>query len=570
LVNDDIEGGPKASADGSLLYPGFSGSAMMTLIQAKLLLASFKGGPSTLVTLAMSGTADVLDLYFRAESAARGVAVTSRLLPFGTLAQYLLAGPADNEGTEVIVLTPWDFVPECDWRSGLPRQLTERDTLMKGAERLAAAIAARPAARLFYLPAPVPPLLASTAENCRLAADLGALTAGLGAYSLDSAWFSLASYLANGCPFGGTALPAAGVALAELLLAPPPLTHKVVATDADNTLWAGIVGEDGVDGVSAEPAGLGYRHFVYQTLLLRLKAAGIVLVIISRNDSDAVRAALGNGRMQVTAEDFVSIHAGYGLKSESLRAVAAELGLGLDSVVFVDDNPVEVAEVAAILPQTTCLSFPRSEDELPAFAKRLAELFDRSTVTGEDRERTVLYRRRLASLPHRDGTGVRQFLAGLEMRLIIRDRSAGDHQRPLQLINKTNQFNINGERLTDKELDDILSQGGRLYSVQLDDRTGSHGEILACLIEPDGRVRSLVMSCRVLERRVEFAFVAWLANAMCQPLLFAVKPTEQNEPARHFFEDPAFLAGSPDWQMSSGAFLAAHADDLALFSINPP
>ncbi|HEY4136570.1 MAG TPA: HAD-IIIC family phosphatase [Alphaproteobacteria bacterium] len=539
---------------------------MMTLLQAKRLLAGFKGDNALPARLAMSGTADLLELHLRAEAAARGVALQSRTLPFGTLMQHLLTAPEAGVA-EIILLLPWDFVPECDWRSGLAAAAAGHDALLAGAERVAEALARRPSARLAYLPAPIPPPLAGADASRQLAAEIAALAARAGARTLDPACFSMASYLANGCPIGGSALPAAGEALAELLLAPPPSAFKVLVTDADDSLWAGLVGEDGPDAVSAEPEGRGFRHFIYQTLMLRLQAAGILLAVVSRNDDDMVRAALDSRRMQVSAADFVAIRTGYGRKSDQLSGLAADLDLGLDSFVFVDDNPVELAEVAAALPQVTCVAFPKGEDELPAFVERLAGLFDRPATTEEDAERTALYRRRLETLPPAGTANLRDFLAGLDMRLTVSDRSNGDRQRPLQLINKTTQFNINGERLDDEQLAAILAGGGRLLSARLDDRSGSHGEVLACLLEAGGRVRSLVMSCRVLERRVEYAFLAWLAAQAAAPSRFVVRATARNEPAQRFLADAAFIEDASGWRFDGDAFRADHADDLALFSV---
>jgi FkbH-like protein len=160
------------------------------------------------------------------------------------------------------------------------------------------------------------------------------------------------------------------------------------------------------------------------------------------------------------------------------------------------------------------------------------------------------------------------FLKGLGMVLTLHARSGGDLKRAHQLINKTNQFNLNGARLEESDIAAVLAAGGQMLTATLEDRTGSHGEILACLIEHTGRVRSLVMSCRVFERRVEFAFLAWLLQRWKGPplgLLFAA--TQRNEPARNFLADPAFVAGPEAWNVDAPRFLADHAEDLSLFTI---
>ncbi len=539
----------------------------MTYLEARKMLSAFKGGEPLTFLLAMSGTPDQLEFYLRAHAAIFGMAAKPELLPFGTLGQHLYSPSADTL-TELFILMPWDLAPECDWRSGLGPQLADADAIIVRAEQVAELLTKRPHARLAYIPAPIPPLFATKSDSDRLAAELVAIAVRIGAKVLPSENFSMASYLASGCPIGGSRLSAVAEAMIGLLLEPQPGQFKVIATDADNTLWAGMVGEDGVDMVKAEPHGSAFRHFIYQGVLQRLKATGVLLAVISRNDEDLVRAPLASGHMLLKPEDFVAIRAGYGAKSDHVRGLAASLNLGNDSIVFVDDNPVELAEVAAALPSVTCLAFPVRDDDLPVFFDKLASLFDRRQLTAEDAERTEMYRRRLASQPISDGTGLEDFLKGLKMVLTVRDRSDGDWVRAHQLINKTNQFNLNGERLEEASLSDILKQGGRLLTATLEDRTGSHGEILACLIDQSGFVRSLVMSCRVFQRRVEFAFLCWLLNRWKGPVLYLkFAATDRNEPIRRFLADPAFSATGAVWSLDASRFLNDHAGDLSLFSI---
>src|SRR5207244_4359993 len=135
------------------------------------------------------------------------------------------------------------------------------------------------------------------------------------------------------------------------------------------------------------------------------------------------------------------------------------------------------------------------------------------------------------------GADLHAFLRDLRMTLIVSDRTRGDRTRVLQLINKTNQFNLNGRRLTDDDVAAILGRGGRLLGLTLDDRTGTHGEILACLMDGDATIVALVMSCRVFQRRVEYAFLAWLAGLADAPRAMAYAPTPRNGPFTTFLEE---------------------------------
>ena len=537
----------------------------MTFLEAKKLLAALQHAEKLSFLMGMSGNPDQLELYLRAHAARTGVDAQVGVLPFGTLGQHLFSEAA---GAELFLLLPWDLAPECDWRSGMNSSLGDVDAILARANQVAALLAKRKQARLAYLPAPIPPLCVAWSDNVRLATELTALAARVGATLLSPNHFSLASYLANGSPMAGGALSPVAEVLVDLLLLPPAGTFKVVATDADNTLWSGLVGEDGVEAVSAEPHGRAFRHFVYQGFLQRLKAAGILLAVISRNDEDMVLAALDTGRMPLKIEDFVAIRAGYGAKSDHVRELAESLNLGTDSIVFIDDNPVELAEVASTVEGIRCEAFPTRDEDLSTFLDRLAVLFDRRSVTVEDAERTEMYRRRVAAHPPTKGAGLMDFLKDLKMVLTMRDRSETDWKRAHQLINKTNQFNLNGCRVDESHVASVLTEGGRMYTAMLDDRTGSHGEIMACLVDRYGKVQAMVMSCRVFQRRVEYAFLLWLVVHWQGPALsFAFSATERNEPFHNFLADSAFADGGECWLLDVAVFTDAHAADLSLFTI---
>ena len=535
----------------------------MTYLEAMKLLANVGPLEKLPLLLAMSGTADQLVTFLRAHAVRMGFDAQVGKLPFGTLAQHLYE-PA--MGVEAILLMPWDLAPECDWRSGIGGGADNPDSVLERATRVAALLDNRPRAHILYVPAPIPPIFSSQANNARLSAELTAIAVRAGAHVLPESFFSLGAYLTHGTPVPGNRLSDVAEAFVGQLLAPPRGACKVLVTDADNTLWLGIVGEDGVDKVSAEPEGNSFRHFIYQSFLSRLKAAGILLAVVSRNDEDLVRAPFLRGQMPLKVDDFVDIRAGYGAKSDHINSLALSLNLGLDSIVFVDDNPVELAEVSSVLSRVTCVQFPSNDDQLVGLLDRLASLFDRSVLTAEDAERTEMYRRRIASQPPPEMGNVLEFLRGLNMTLTLRDRSRGDWVRAHQLINKTNQFNLNGRRFEETEIAAILADGGQIFTASLEDRTGAHGEILACLLDKHGRILSLVMSCRVFQRRVEFAFMAWLAGRLTIRGL-DVKATERNEPVRNFLLDKAFHETSNGWAMEPDVFLEDHTSDLSLFTV---
>ena len=543
----------------------------LSYVEAKRLVTEFKGGESLSFLFAASGTTEPFALFLKAAGAKLDRTVVARTVPFNTLGQLLCQAPVAGE-MEIFLLLPWDFAPELDWRSGIPVDPPDETTLRQHALATVDHLARRPRARVLYLPAPVPPLWSDPRRSDALRAWLESLVRGLGARLLPEGAFSLGSYFFSGCPVNGAWIGRVAEAVVDTAHAPPVESAKVLVTDLDNVLWAGVIADDALDGIAFGPDGIGYRHHVYQTFLARLRREGVLLAAATRNDLDVVREALRSGRMPLAEEDFIAILAGYVPKSSQLRTLAQQLNLGFEAFVFVDDNLVELAEVSQQLPALRVLAFPARDDELPGLLDRLVELFPRREVTSEDKQRTELYRRGLAvRVPtEAPGTDLTRFLRGLQMRLTVHRRSSGDRTRAVQLINKTNQFNLNGRRMCDDEIEQILRAGGQLYSVSLRDRTGDQGEILACLVAPDRTIVSMVLSCRVFQRRVEYAFLAWLGGRPDSPQRLAYAPTPRNEPFRRFLRD--IVGAGPD-ELSCEQMLAAdfgpfpdrYAADLDLF-----
>ena len=538
----------------------------MNFLAAKKALAGFAGGPPLSFTLAMSGTNEQLVFYLNAQAASLGFEAKIETLPFGTLGQFLHQ-PAGQGEVVAALLFPWDLAASCDWRSGLPETPPPVEAMLAEAEGVAGQIARRCRHR-FYVAAPLPPLWPSPKDAQLLACGLETLARRIGAEILPPESFALGGYLASGTPVAGARLGDVAGQIAASLTAPPAQPRKVLVSDLDNVMWRGIVGEDGPEGIAYRSEGPGFRHFIYQSYLRKLKAEGVLLAAVTRNDRRDAEAPFLGGQMLLKLDDLVAVMASYNAKSAQIREIASQLSLGLDSFVFVDDNPVELAEVSSALPGVACVAFPATDEGLAPLLAELQGHFARDGVTEEDRQRTALYRRRLEGMAPSDQIGgdVTGFLRSLEMELRFYDRGKGDHARAVQLINKTNQFNLNGRRWQEEEVTGLLAEGGALWTASLTDRTGSHGEILACLIGPQGTVESLVMSCRVLERKVEHAFLAWLAGRLKTALRLRYAPTDRNEPLRKFLAE-ALPGGLPAAQAEVSPDGAAFGDHLSLFRI---
>lgn len=509
----------------------------MNFLEASKAVKDFRGGPRLSFLLGMSGTADLLNLYLRAVGATRGVDVSPRNLPFGTL-QQSLRQPVLAGQKEVYLLMPWDLAPELDWRSGVPALPPKEDALRKRVKQTIDLLAAR-GAKLLYMVAPSVPIWLRPFRNEGLELWIQAQLRTRGADILPSQYFSLSTYLSTGNPCASAQLASIATRVLDAVQSSATSTAKVLVTDLDHTLWSGIVGDDGLEGLSFRSEGRGFPHFLYQNLLLRLKSEGVLLAAVSKNDPTIALLPFVTGHMTLQQDDFVAIIASWNAKSAQIASLAKRLNVGLDDFVFIDDNPVELAEVATELPMVRSLLFPKSVSEIPALLGRMVELFKRDTTSAEDLERTELYRRRLAGLPPSEAVGgdITTFLRDLSMSLTITNRTFGDQTRALQLINKTNQFNLNGRRLLAEDLNRLVETGSKVYTCTLADRTGSHGEILVAVVTPDWVVTSFVMSCRVFQRRVEYAFLAWLSSQNPQRLAVEYAGTERNKPTLNFLQD---------------------------------
>ena len=315
---------------------------------------------------------------------------------------------------------------------------------------------------------------------------------------------------------GTTALPALAGELMAHVRAVLGVAKKVVVCDLDNTLWGGVIGEDGVDGIQlGHAAGEGYVEL--QQYLRELKDRGVLLAVCSKNNPDDARLPFESHQaMVLRLDDFAAFVANWDDKATNLRRIAETLRLGLDSFVVLDDNPLERAWIRAELPQVavvelglTAASYVRDLDG--------GRFFESLTWSAEDRRRTEQYRRESAVAGARAAAGsLDEFLQGLDMRGTCGPVSRENIERVVQLTNKTNQFNVTTKRYTRQALERMIAASSGWQGVfSLADRYGDHGIIglIFCVQgeEPAAwTIDTWLMSCRVLGRQFE----EFMADAM--------------------------------------------------------
>jgi FkbH-like protein len=314
---------------------------------------------------------------------------------------------------------------------------------------------------------------------------------------------------------------------------------KVIALDCDNTLWKGVVGEDGPLGVSVPPGLWALQEFVVQR-----QEEGMVVCLLSKNVEDDVLAVFdARPDMPLKRETIVAMRVNWLPKSANITALAAELNLGLDSVVFIDDNPVECAEMRVARPEVLTLELPAADEEIPAFLQNVWA-FDILTVTDEDRARTFLYRENAERNRFEQQAGsIASFLAGLELRVDICPPTDDQLPRVAQLTQKTNQFNFTTVRRSEAEVRQLGWAGLECLRVNVADRFGDYGLVGVIIIGTGAEgleIDTLLLSCRVLGRGVEHAMLAHIGRLALERGLGRVDarfvPSSKNLPAAGFLE----------------------------------
>lgn len=318
----------------------------------------------------------------------------------------------------------------------------------------------------------------------------------------------------------------------------PP--HKVIVVDADNTLWDRVVAEAGAEGI-----GLGTERLALQRILRDRQGEGLLLALASKNREEDVRAAFARPEMILRWEDFVAWKVNWQPKSENLREIADELGLGLESFVFLDDNPVECAEVSSRLPQVAVVNLP-TEAASATEALRHVWALDASSRTALDRQRTEQYRQRAERQRWRERTGsFREFIESLQLQVECFEPGPEDLERAAQLTQRTNQFNTTGVRWTVAELSAWREVPGHgCFLVRVVDRFGDYGIVGFVAYRVADKVlevEQFLLSCRVLGKGVEHRMFAELgsvaARRNAEAVRGALRRTERNEPAERFLRD---------------------------------
>lgn len=397
----------------------------------------------------------------------------------------------------------------------------------------------------------------ASAFNARLpgiARQLGALVLDVAALAEEvgtARWFHAPGYHLYKLPFLSAAVPLYADWLGRLLGAMRGKARKCLVLDLDNTCWGGVIGDDGLEGIRIGPGSAeGESFLAVQHVALELKARGVILAVSSKNDDANARAPFrDHPDMALREADVAVFQANWEPKPANLSAIAETLAIGLDSLVFLDDNAAERAQVRATLPMVAVPELPADAAYYPALL-RAAGYFEAVSFSDEDRTRSASYAanaQRVAVAEASASAG--DYLSALEMRIHHAPFDALGVPRIAQLVNKSNQFNLTTRRYSEPEIAAMAADPALFTSqTRLADRFGSFGMIGVVIARPQGadawEIDTWLMSCRVLGRRVEEAMLAHLVAAARAAGIATIRalylPTGKNGMVREHYDKLGF------------------------------
>ena len=414
-------------------------------------------------------------------------------------------------------------------------------------------------------------------RQSRLLLDVNALAALVGytAWSAGRYWYA-AKY-----PFAAAMIPLYADHVMRILAAQLGRSRRVLVLDLDNTIWGGIVGDDGIEGlVLGSGSPLGEVYAALQRMALSLKERGIILCVSSKNDEAiALDAFRNHPEMVLKEDDIVAFRINWDDKAANIRAIADAIDLGLDSFVFLDDNPAERKRVREALPLVAVPELPEDpSDWLAVF--QAAGYFEQATFSKEDRLRAGFYKANALRTAQMERIGDHNdYLRSLQMTLSIAPFDDSGRKRIAQLISKSNQFNLTTRRYSEAEIAAMQSDPN-VFAIQarLEDIFGDNGMISTVICRQSGpcwEVDTWIMSCRVLGRRVEEALLQYLVQRArlrgITEIIGRYIPTVKNGLVRDHFSRLGFIQtgaqnGETTWQLAVNSY---DEKDLPMEVVSP-
>ena len=366
---------------------------------------------------------------------------------------------------------------------------------------------------------------------------------GRNSFYSDKMWYM------SSMPYSREGLSAIGAEIERMMGAAFSGRKKVIALDLDNTLWGGVIGEDGIEGIELSDHKEGQRYYDFQRQLLEMKKRGILLAVNSKNNpEDAEETIQKHPAMLLRDEDFVSKKINWENKALNLKSIESDLNITEGGFVFVDDNPVERETVKGECPDALVPDFPDDTTTLLSFAENLWFDYCRPLkVLGEDLKKTQMYQSEAKRKQELNTSlNLDDYIAKLEIAADIHRMRPDEIERVTQLCNKTNQFNVTTKRYTQAEIAELASDpGNAVYVVYSSDKYGDSGLISVIILigeDTDIRIDTFLMSCRVMGRKLEDVIINELASRKTsgKRMIGEYIPTNKNVPVKDLYDRLGF------------------------------
>lgn len=322
---------------------------------------------------------------------------------------------------------------------------------------------------------------------------------------------------------------------------------KCLVLDLDNTLWGGVLGEDGAEGIKIGGDYPGKAFSMFQKSLVELCKTGVILTVCSKNNESDVRYAWDNNPYIILTDRYISAYRiNWDNKADNIIELSKELNIGLDSFVFVDDNPTERELIRQTLPMIAVPEFPSQAYELPAFFRQLVDnYFQVYSITNEDKQKTEQYKANAERAKmQKQFVNISEFIRSLDIEMTVERANQFTIPRIAQMTQKTNQFNLTTKRYTESDIKMLIEKGCKIWSLSVRDKFGDNG-ITGCLIlDNNNNIDTLLLSCRILGKNIESAFVKSILSQCCadgiDTIYASYLPTPKNSQVEKFYEKCGF------------------------------
>jgi FkbH-like protein len=320
---------------------------------------------------------------------------------------------------------------------------------------------------------------------------------------------------------------------------------KILVIDLDNTIWGGVLSEAGYLGVDYSSNSIGKIYYDVQNIIKQIKNSGVLIAIVSKNELSEVIDALNSGRFMLTESDFVSICADWNEKSINIKKIVDEINVSLDSVVFLDDNELEREKVKMFLPEVNVADFPSELELLPDLVVKLFnDYFKKNTFTNDDLIRNDSY---FAEKKRKTTTSqfksIDDFIKSLGIKAQLSYAKVEQYTRISQLTKRTNQFNVTNKFYSIADLQEYSNKKNFMLIGNVTDNFGSYGDVFLIMLSIDGndlKIDNLLMSCRVIGKKIEFSFMklieSHLANLGFETIKASYIKTRKNTPVESLFD----------------------------------